>query len=391
MARRIPNSAIPRPSTPLTRNRRNYGKKPPNNVSLPEQSSSQTYPKPSPKVPDRKSPLPLIPITKHEPTLPPAPSVTVDSILAGKLSEETKRAYRSDLKHFLKFLGYPDQIRNPDELITVLCKVDRNMAAAYRDHLLEVENMAAATVNRHLATANTIYAALLEEGIINRNPFSWVKRPKVSNVGKTAALTQEQAEAILAQPDLLTPMGQRDRILLLLMFFCGLRRSEVRKVAREDFFETQGHLMLWVHGKGRSDKSESVMIPDQIQYEIRDYIADKAGPLFIPTFRNNNTGKPISANRVFLLFKKYCQLAGIDPKGFSPHSTRATFITLTLKGGASIQSVMYASRHANPSTTIRYNSERLNVENHASKHLHIKVDNSEVSADIKSSSLLDHK
>ncbi len=378
MAKRIPNSAIPRPSAPLTRNRRNYGKTPPSNISLSEQATPQARPE---KPPHRPANQPLKSpesIQTHLPIPASSPSVTVESILAGKLSEETKRAYRSDLKYFLKFLGYHTPIKNPDEFITILSGVTRDTAAAYRDYMLNDKGLSAATVKRYLATISTVYEALREESIISRNPFSWVKRPKVPNIGKTAAFTEEQAGLILEQPNLSTPMGRRDRIILLLLFFCGLRRSEVIKICKEDFFETQGHLMLWVFGKGRSDKSESVMVPDLIQNEIRAYLSEKEeGPIFTALSRNihfNNTGKPISANRIYLMFKGYCEQAGIDPNGYSPHSSRATFITLCLKGGADVRSVMYSARHSNPSTTLLYDRARLDIENHASKYLHIKMD-----------------
>ena len=205
-----------------------------------------------------------------------------------------------------------------------------------------------------------------------------MRRPKVSREGKTHAFTQEQSESILAQPDTSTPIGKRDRIILLLLFFCGLRISEVVKIAKEDFYMTSGHPMVFIHGKGRADKSESVFIPPAIWPEIQVYLAGIEGALFPAHSRNihYNTGKPISAHRVYLLFKEYCRMAGIDAAIFTPHSSRATFITLCLSGGADVRSVMYAARHSDPSTTIRYDRQRLNMENHASQHLHIRVSQS---------------
>jgi integrase len=163
---------------------------------------------------------------------------------------------------------------------------------------------------------------------------------------------------------------------LLLLFFCGLRRSEVVKVESGDFYQDRGHILLNVHGKGRGDKSDTVMIPEQVWPEIRDFIKDKDGPLFTAQSRNtkyNRSDNPISANRVYLLFKEYCRMAGIDADAFSPHSTRATYITLCLSGGADVRSVMYASRHSDPSTTIRYDRQRMDIENHASKYLSIQT------------------
>jgi integrase/recombinase XerD len=322
-------------------------------------------------------PRPSVPVVAPCPVVPVNnPTIDIQSLLSGQLSSETQRAYRGDLKHFLTFIQCPEVLDNMELLPTALAKVDRQTATAYRDFMMTVEKRSASTVNRRLATVNVVFNALCEESIISKNPFSWVKRPKLSNIGTTPAFTQKQAEVIISQPDINTVIGRRDRIILLLLFFCGLRRSEVTKIESGDFFQNQGHVLLKIHGKGRSDKTDTVLVPDSIWPEIQSYIKDKDGLLFTAQSRNtryNRTDRPLSANRVYLLFKEYCQLAGIDADAYSPHSTRATFITLCLSGGADVRSVMYASRHADPSVTIRYDRQRLDMKNHASKHLHIDL------------------
>ncbi len=293
------------------------------------------------------------------------------------LSEGTKRTYSGDFKYFLTFLGLPPFLEKSKEQIDALAKVTKEKASAFRDYMLNKHQLSASTVCRRLTVVNTVYEALREEGIIAKNPFARVRRPRVGNVGKTPAFSKEQAERILAQPNRSTALGRRDRVLLLLMFFCGLRRNEVAKVSRDDFYESQGHMLLRVHSKGRSDKTDSVLIPPQIWPEIRAYIDRKIGLLFTAqssrNTRYNREDKPLSATRIYLLFKKYCRMAGIDADAFSPHSTRATFITLCLSGGADVRSVMYAARHADPSTTIRYDRARLELVNPASQHLNLDV------------------
>lgn len=334
-------------------------------------------PKPLPEKPVPTAPVPVAPLPSSSLVVQ---TTDLQSLLSGQLSSETRRAYRGDLKHFLAFIKHSEPLDNMTLLPKALAKVDRQTATAYRDHMMLVEKRSAATVNRRLATINNVFNALCEEGIIAKNPFSWVKRPKVGNIGKTPAFTKEQAENIISQPDVSTPIGKRDRVILLLLFFCGLRRSEVVKVGSEDFYQDQGHVLLKVHGKGRSDKSDTVMIPEQIWPEIQDFIKDRDGLLFTAQSRNtkyNKANRPISANRVYLLFKGYCRMAGIDADAFSPHSTRATFITLCLSGGADVRSVMYASRHSDPSTTIRYDRQRMDIENHASQHLNIRTESAQ--------------
>ncbi len=287
------------------------------------------------------------------------------------LSNETRRVYKTDFNCFLAFLNIPKDASDA-AILAALVPMNRQQAAAYRDYLLLDRNLSASTVCRRLSIANTVFEMLKEENLIERNPFSRVKRPKVGNTGTTPAFNRRQAELILAQPNLATEAGRRDRIILLLLFYCGLRRSEVCKVAAEDFYEDQGHILLRVHGKGRSDKDQRVKIPARIWPEIKMYLAGREGLLFTGVGRNGNYNRkdrPIGAGRIYLMFRRYCRMAGLPPEKYSPHSTRATFITLCLAGGADVRSVMYAARHSDPSTTIRYDRARQDLEKHATDYL----------------------
>jgi integrase len=132
---------------------------------------------------------------------------------------------------------------------------------------------------------------------------------------------------------------------------------------------------LNVHGKGQSTKGEStVKISPRIWPEIKAYIAEIGGKglLFTGTSRNreyNRKEKAISPTRVYFLFQKYAEMAGIDPEAFSPHSARATFITLCLKAGADIYAVMRASRHTTPEATIKYDRARMTLSDYPSDRL----------------------
>lgn len=368
MKKQVPTSAIANPSPPMKSRRRKWGRTA-EPQPIPQLHSLENSPTPSSMV--KISSTPILPLATQ-------PQLCLDSILSGNLSGETKRAKRADLKHFLKYLGHPDAIDNPHSCIAVLQAVTHSTIALYRDFLLQDEKKAAATVSRHLSSISMAFDLLKEEEVIPKNPLVRVKRPRVSNEGKTPAFTQEQVEQILSQPDTSTLLGRRDRVLLCLLFFCGLRRSEIIRVAKSDFFQSQGHTLLWIFGKGRSDKDESVMIPQRIWPMVKAYIEEIDGELlFTSQSRNPNHNKPdrpLSTNRIYSLFKDYCCKAGLPPDNFSPHSARATFITLCLSGGADIRSTMYAARHSSPEMTVRYDRQRMDLANHATKYLHISID-----------------
>ena len=376
MKKNIPSSAIANPSPPMRSRRRQWGKIPESQLPINPQPAQLEHPSTPPSI-TKASPSPITPTVTQ-------PHITLDSILSGNLSRETKRAKRADLKHFLKYLGHPDVIDDPSSCINILQTVTHTTLALYRDFLIQEEKKAAATVSRHLSSISMAFDLLKEEEVISKNPLARVRRPRVSNEGKTSAFTQEQVELILSQPDTSTLLGRRDKVLLCLLFFCGLRRSEIIRVAKSDFFQSQGHTLLWIFGKGRSDKDESVMIPHQIWHIIKAYIEEIDGDLlFTSQSRNPNHNKPdrpLSANRVYSLFKGYCCKAGLSPDNYSPHSARTTFITLCLSGGADIRSTMYAARHSSPEMTVRYDRQRMDLENHATKYLHISINDENATA-----------
>jgi integrase len=77
------------------------------------------------------------------------------------------------------------------------------------------------------------------------------KRPKVdSNEGRTPALGDHQARALLDAPDPATLKGLRDRALLSVLLYHGLRREELRLLTVRDIHGRRGVPHLRVHGKG---------------------------------------------------------------------------------------------------------------------------------------------
>lgn len=208
MKKRIASAAVAPPSPPMEKTRRRQYQK----IDKPKAPAPQVKREPIHSLDHPPAPIPPIITTPAMPI--PQPKISVESILAGQLSPQTRRAYRSDLNNFLAYLGHPNALDKPDAFLTVMQSVTRETAANYRDALL-AEGKAATTIARRLAALNTVFDILREEEIITRNPLGHVRRPKVSREGRTHAFTQEQAERILSQPDTSTPIGKRDRIINL--------------------------------------------------------------------------------------------------------------------------------------------------------------------------------
>src|ERR687887_980018 len=157
-------------------------------------------------------------------------------------NKRTRRAYRIDLREFMVFVG----IRTPMEFRIVT----RAHLIAWRK-TLESRQLGGATIRRKLAALSSLFEYLCEKNAVTHNPVKGVKRPKVESYeGKTPALGDHQARALLNAPDTATLKGKRDRALLSTLLYHGLRREELCTLKVRDITQRRGVLHLRVHGKG---------------------------------------------------------------------------------------------------------------------------------------------
>jgi len=127
--------------------------------------------------------------------------------LASRKSARTRRAYRTDVAHFMRTFG----ISTPEELRTV----DHRAVMAWERLMREEEGKEATTVRRRLAALSSLFAHLVKFGVVEQNPVRDVERPAVNRrEGMTLAFSQKQARRILDTPSDKTLLGLRDRTIL---------------------------------------------------------------------------------------------------------------------------------------------------------------------------------
>jgi site-specific recombinase XerD len=138
---------------------------------------------------------------------------------ANLTNENTRRAYRNDINSFVRFVG----IRQPGDFRSIT----RAHVIAWRKSL-ENQPLAAATVRRKLSALSDLYDYLCEKNSLPDNPVHGVQRPKEgANQGKTPAVSDEQAAALLDAPSPDTLKGKRDRAILAVFLFHAVRRAEL--------------------------------------------------------------------------------------------------------------------------------------------------------------------
>lgn len=163
----------------------------------------------------------------------------------------TRRAYQGDIEDFTGFLGItaPEQFR----------AVTRAHVLAWR-HQLEQRGLAGATIRRKLAALASLFDHLLDaNAVAGGNPVHGVKRPKIETTeGKTPALGDHQAKALLEAPDPSTTKGLRDRAILAVLLYHGLRREEAaRLTVRTSWSDAGSNICACTAREGRSAISPS--------------------------------------------------------------------------------------------------------------------------------------
>ena len=273
----------------------------------------------------------------------------------------TRRAYQGDIREFMAFVG----IAGAGEFRLVT----RAHALAWRKEL-ERRSHAAATIRRKLSALASLFDHLCERNAVPFNPLRGVKRPTSdTNEGKTPAIGDGQARALLNAPAEHTLKGKRDRAILAVLLYHGLRRAELCALRVGDLEDRRGIKHLRVHGKG--SKIRFVPAHPTALTRIEEYLEaaghrqEAEGPLFRPVKNNRSGGlaTALTPGGVYVaVVCHYAAVAGISVRGFGPHALRATAATNALDHEADIAKVQEWLGHANIATTRLYDRRRMRPE-----------------------------
>ncbi len=259
------------------------------------------------------------------------------------LSPNTVEAYRRDLDKFATFLNGKGL-----SVGSVTRKDVEKFVGALRK-----EGLGSRSVVRALSALRTFYRFLCTEGYCDADPAARVERPALWKK-LPVVLDFFEIEDLLAQPDLTSDLGLRDRAMLELAYAAGLRVSELLAVRMQDIDPPEG--LIRVHGKGRKDR----LVP--IGAVALDYIDRYRGAPrrrllkddgIVDVLFLNFRGAPLTRMGFWKLFQKHVAAAGIAKK-CTPHTLRHSFATHLLEGGADLRAVQEMLGHADISTTQIY-------------------------------------
>jgi integrase/recombinase XerC len=267
-------------------------------------------------------------------------------------SPYTVRNYTSDLvgnykrgseKGFFQFL----RLRKVDSLE----KVDRLVLRDYMAYLME-QGIAKPSIARKLSAIRSFYRYLLQEGMVSANPIANTTSPKLDR-RLPSFLTAEEMVRLLTAPDLSTPLGQRDRALLELLYASGLRISELVGLDLWQVNLDTREIRIW--GKGSKERIGLIGKPaaEALITYLNDGRLKLMGGKKTSALLLNRYGGRLTARSIQLMLEQYAKLVGINKK-VHPHMLRHTFATHLLDGGADLRVVQELLGHAQLSSTQIY-------------------------------------
>lgn len=260
------------------------------------------------------------------------------------LSKNTVNSYQLDLNQFVEYLDKEKISDWPEDPLVI-----DSYLAKQRD-----EGKKTSTISRGITTLRRFYRYLLRQHILVVDPLIQIDTPKQEK-RLPLALSQKEVSELLAQPNLNTATGLRDRAILELLYATGMRVSELINLKETDLHTDLK--IIRVLGKGSKER----LVPvtdfalnwvDKYLKEVRDPALLKKGVACDFLFLNNRAGQ-LTRQAVWQSIKKYSKLARID-KDITPHTLRHTFATHLLENGADLRVVQEILGHSDISTTQIY-------------------------------------
>ncbi|GAB5399602.1 MAG: site-specific tyrosine recombinase XerD [Aureisphaera sp.] len=194
---------------------------------------------------------------------------------------------------------------------------------------------------------------LIFEEYRTTNPLELIESPKLGRK-LPDTLSKEEIDQIIAQIDLSTEQGERNRAILETLYSCGLRVSEATQLKISDLLFEEGFIR--VTGKGNKQRFvpialQAVKFIELYRKEIRSH--QNIPNEFTDYLFLNRRGKPLTRAMVFTIIKQLTEKAGIRKK-VSPHTFRHSFATHLLKNGADLRAIQQMLGHESITTTEVY-------------------------------------
>jgi integrase/recombinase XerD len=216
---------------------------------------------------------------------------------------------------------------------------------------LRRQGLSPRSIARALAAVRGFYEHLVVTGERADNPAVNLLPPKLWRTLPNV-LSEDEVEALLAAPDVETPLGMRDRAMFELLYATGLRVSELVGLKLPQLRLDVGFLVAF----GKGSKERVVPVGEQAEHWVKRYLSEIRPELAQGRHQAvfvNHRGAEMTRMGFWKILRKHGLEAGIRTS-FSPHTLRHSFATHLLEHGADLRAVQTMLGHSDISTTEIY-------------------------------------
>lgn len=265
--------------------------------------------------------------------------------LERSLSENSVEAYLRDIAKLTDYLQFTQQLKAPNDLSLK----DLQALVKWVGEL----GMTATSQSRMISGIRSFYTYCVIEQICSVDPSLLLEAPRTKR-SLPDTLSFDEIERMIAQIDLSSSEGGRNKAIVETMYSCGLRVSEVVNLKISGLYLDVGFIK--VIGKGDKERlipigSTAIKFIKLYKETIRIHQPIQSG--FEDTLFLNRRGKHLSRVMIFYIIKDLARKAGIH-KIISPHTLRHSFATHLVEGGADLRAVQEMLGHESITTTEIY-------------------------------------
>ncbi len=258
-------------------------------------------------------------------------------------SEHTIKAYAGDLENFSNYVGSRDWRA-----------IDHVTIRGFLSHLYE-KGLSKTSVARSLAAVRSLYRWLAqEEGVVNQNPAALVSTPKLPKKLPRVPTIEEMNAVLDDRMPEAASFPERDRLMLELLYGCGIRNSELISINLEDISLSAEAVLI----RGKGKKERLVPFGESVKAALVVYLPARQQTVVrhkknLPALLVNQRGGRLTTRSVGRIIKTIAVAKGLPPD-VHPHTLRHAFGTHLLEEGADLRAIQEMLGHERLSTTQRY-------------------------------------
>jgi integrase/recombinase XerC len=257
-------------------------------------------------------------------------------------SAHTIKAYAGDLANFAAYVGERKW-----------AEIDHIAIRGFLSHLYE-RGLSKTSVARSLAAVRALYRWLALEEVVEQNPAALVSTPRLPKKLPRVPTIEEMNSVLDGQMPEVAAFPERDRLMLELLYGCGIRNSELVGINLDDIRMSMETMLI----RGKGKKERYVPFGDAVKSALASYLPARQSVLSesrtgTSALLINRRGGRLTTRSVGRIIKKIAVAKGLSPD-VHPHTLRHAFGTHMLEEGADLRAIQELLGHERLSTTQRY-------------------------------------